>query len=535
MSDTLYVNPWRFRAWSPRGVTLGGIAGRTVPRTPVLDSLRRNNAAVDAAAVERAGLNSLVTDRFLLPSPTPLDHAFAPQLGFFSFWPGPPEERLLRLAGSSVGLLGVGGLGSQVAHVLAAAGVGRIVLCDRDVVELSNLNRQLYDTEDLGRSKVEAAAERLRRLRPGIVVEPLRRTLTTASDIVDAVAGVDVVVRAVDSPITVAYEVNLACRRMGIPHMGGGFLETWSIAGPFISADGPCLRCLVAPPDMELPDDARKVPTFAPLTFWLTSQVSGDTLRHLAGLGRPWLQERTVMLDWRSGEMREDAYRPLAGRCPGCGAEHAAAGGPAVAVASLNGRRRRDGEPVANVPRQQGGRETSGPGVGGGGAGAGRGRAVEAGPVAGGAGPGLRGAAVPGGTADAGPLVGIPPVLVALCAILAGLALLQAPLPLRLATVLGGELLAGAAGVVALRPRSVLNGYLWGAAWAAGVVMVGSVQLVLTSPAIMARPLAGVATILVGVPIDVLLLSLPGLLAAWAATRANPTHATNSMRRQFDG
>lgn len=131
----------------------------------------------------------------------------------------------------------------------------------------------------------------------------------------------------------------------------------------------------------------------------------------------------------------------------------------------------------------------------------------------------MRGAALPDGPQPPRALTGVPAGLVALCAVLAGAALVQAPLALRLATVLAGVLLASAAGALAVRPRSLVNGYLWGASWALGVVTVGAVQLVLTTSAIAARPLSGVATILVGVPIDVLVLSLPGLLVAWGATR----------------
>ena len=512
MSDVLYVNPWRFRAQESGQAILGGIAGRRVRTGTLLEPIATNNAPVERGRLERAGLGWLERDRFLLPAPMPLDHPYAPQLGFFSFWPGPPEERLERLAGASVGVLCVGGLGSQVAHLLAAAGVGRMVLVDRDVVEVRNLNRQLFDTTELGRVKVEATAERLRRLRPGIEVEPLQRAVDTASDIEDAVRGVEIVVRAVDTPVLAALEVNLACRRMGVPHVGGGFLETWSVAGPFISGDGPCFRCLVPPPAMELPADDRKVPTFAPLTFWLSAQGGGDVLRHLAGLGRPWLLERTVMLDWASGETREETYRPLSGRCPACGRDNAAVNGSQA-----------DGL-VPSVPGEQGRGAPAGVGGGGRGAGAGGGDGVPTGPVAGPAGAGVRGAALPGGPPDPRPLTGVPAGLVAFCAVLAGAALLQSPLAVRLAAVLAGALLAGAAGAVAVRPRSLLNGYLWAASWALGVVLVGGVQLVLTSPAVTARPLSGVATLLVGVPIDVLVLSLPGLLAAWAAARARQTN-----------
>lgn len=509
MTEALYVNPWRFRAWAPSAVVLGGVASRRVPPARVLEALQTNNAVVERGEVERSGLGWLEGDRFLLPEPMPLEHPYAPQLGFFSLWPGSPEDRLERLAKASVGVLGVGGLGSQVAHLLAAAGVGRLVLCDRDVVEVRNLNRQLFDTGDLGRVKVEAAAERLRRLRPGIEVEPLQRVLSTASDVEDAVRGVDIVVRAVDTPVLAALEVNLACRRMGVPHVGGGFLEAWSVAGPFISAaEGPCFRCLMAPPDVELPAGDRKVPSFAPLTFWLSSQVGGDVLRHLAGLGRPWLLERTIMLDWASGQTREETYRPLPGRCPACGRDNPESNGG-----------QSDAGPV---PGEAGEQEHALSGGGGrrGGAGAGGGSGVAAGAVAGGARAGGPGAAVPDRTPAAAALTGVPAALVGLCAISSGVVLLQAPPAVRVAAVLAGALLAGGAGAVAVRPRSLLNGYLWGASWALGAVTVGAVQLVLTSSALMARPLSGVAAVLVAVPVDILVVSLPGLLGAWVATRA---------------
>src|SRR5579859_3091540 len=173
MNGRLHVNPWRFRAWNQRDIALGGMRRRTLPRSPLLEAFRVHNAAVEPGEVSRPELEWLAAERFLLPEPLDLEHPFAPQLGFFSFWPGRPEERLERLAGATVGLLGVGGLGSQIAHLLAAAGVGRLLLLDRDTVEVRNLNRQLYDTADFGRHKVRVTAERLRRLRPGIEIEEL--------------------------------------------------------------------------------------------------------------------------------------------------------------------------------------------------------------------------------------------------------------------------------------------------------------------------------------------------------------------------
>src|SRR5579859_6866115 len=125
----LYVNPFRVRAFGGGAVALGGVRNRILTHSGRLDFLHGNNAPLPAGAVDGAELAWMRSDNFLVPEPLPLEHPYASQLGFFSFWPDRPEERLERLARASVGLLGAGSLGSQVALMLTAAGVGRLVLC----------------------------------------------------------------------------------------------------------------------------------------------------------------------------------------------------------------------------------------------------------------------------------------------------------------------------------------------------------------------------------------------------------------------
>jgi molybdopterin/thiamine biosynthesis adenylyltransferase len=491
MSDRLYVNPWRFKAWGSRGVTLGAINGRTIADSATVAAFRVHNATVDRRLVERAGLEWLATDNFLRPTPLDLEHPYAPELGFFSLWPGSADERLDRLQRASVGVLGVGTLGSQVAHLLAAAGVGHLVLCDKDTVEIRNLNRQFYDCADLGRAKVDAAAERLRRLRPEIRIDRVNCEVTTAREVESAVAGVDFVVRAIDTPVLAAFEVDLAARRLGVPHVGGGFIETWAAAGPLTLPGRPCLRCLTAPPEVEMAED-RRVPTFAPLSFWLSATVGGDVLRHLADLGEPLLLERMVMMDWATGQMRDERIRPLPERCPACGA----GGDRPASIAVASGR----------SPRPAPGIEVrAGDGI---------------------AGDGGRNPGWSGDPPASRQLIGVSALLVALSAALATLLLLSAPLPERLGVMLVAELAAGALGALALRPVSVVNGYLWGAMWGLGTTAVGAVQAVLGTAALMARPFTGLAAVLVALPIDVLLISAFGLSAAWATCR---------LTRNFNG
>lgn len=111
------------------------------------------------------------------------------------------EERRARLARACVGIIGAGGLGSNCAVMLARTGIGRMVLVDHDVVEPSNLNRQHFFPCHVGRFKVDALAEQVRELNPGLDLV-LHRDHQTTDSLLERFAGCDVVVEAVDSPET---------------------------------------------------------------------------------------------------------------------------------------------------------------------------------------------------------------------------------------------------------------------------------------------------------------------------------------------
>lgn len=515
-----YVNPWRMRSWDPGRFTFGGLFPQSQAMRPELQPFQGHNVAVDPTTLgDRSAW--LENERFLLPQPIPLEHDYAPQLGFFSFWPGPPEERLERLHRASVGILGAGTLGSHVAHMLAAAGVGHLVLCDFDTVEVRNFNRQLYDTGDLGRSKVLAAADRLRRLRPGIEVDCLQREIATPEDVVGAVRGVDLVVRAIDTPVLAPFIVDAGCRRLGVPHIGGGFLETWASAGPFIAPEGPCFRCLNPLPTFELPDP-RKVPTFAPPAFWLSSLVSGDVLRYVGGMGEPWLRERLLLVDWATGELRDERLTPQPGRCPVCGADNdlprPGTGVPAavtrreVNAATVPGPSAH--APVAATPDQ--GRGT---------ADLGRRDRRTRGSESMVDTPARRRRGRLGDRALAAATSALPPAvtpaLIGLCAVLASLLLVRDPVLVRAPLVIGGALLAGALGTASTHRRSPFGGVLWAAAWAVGVSLVSVLDVVLMTPALRDRPFAIAATTLVAIPLDTLLFTAVGALGALTVAPAS--------------
>src|SRR5262249_55895944 len=129
---------------------------------------------------------------------------YARQLGWFSLNTaarGKELDALARLENASVTVLGVGGLGTHVAWKLAACGVGELHLVAGDLVELTNLNRQLFYTpQDVGCPKVEVAAARLRDFNPQIRIRTEHRYVNSLNDVLDAIAGSAFVVRAIDSP-----------------------------------------------------------------------------------------------------------------------------------------------------------------------------------------------------------------------------------------------------------------------------------------------------------------------------------------------
>ncbi len=150
-----------------------------------------------------------------------------------------------RLRAARVAVIGVGALGSAAAELLARAGVGRLRLLDRDVVETSNLQRQaLYDTADAeaGRPKAQAAAAHLARIDPDIQVEAIAGELT-ASNAASRIADCDLVIDGLDN-FPARHVLNDACCRAGIAWVHGAVLGSYGLCLPILPGHSACLRCL---------------------------------------------------------------------------------------------------------------------------------------------------------------------------------------------------------------------------------------------------------------------------------------------------
>ncbi len=235
-------------------------------------------------------------------------HLTLPQVG---------ETGQRRLKAASVLVVGAGGLGSPVALYLAAAGVGRITLCDFDVVDTTNLQRQvLFGTSDVGRNKVDAAAERLRDLNPHVAIEPFAGRVSS-ENVRALVAASDVVVDGTDN-FTARYLVSDACVLESTPYVYGSIYRFEGQVSVFGPPDGPCYRCLFPepPPDALVPNCAQ-AGVLGVLPGIVGSIQASEALKILLGIGRP-LRGRLLLVDAADGSFREVRLRRDTS-CPSCG------------------------------------------------------------------------------------------------------------------------------------------------------------------------------------------------------------------------
>lgn len=164
------------------------------------------------------------------------------------------EEGQRRLGEARVLVVGCGALGTHTASALLRAGVRRLVLVDRDVVELSNLHRvTAFTQDDVGRPKAQALASYLSRIDPEAELEPHVAHLGP-EEAEAIVSGVDLVVDGLDN-LETRYLVNDVCIKHGVPWIYTAVLATYGMTMPIIPEEGPCLRCLfpTPPPPGSLP------------------------------------------------------------------------------------------------------------------------------------------------------------------------------------------------------------------------------------------------------------------------------------------
>ncbi len=230
------------------------------------------------------------------------------------------EEGQARLKAARVLIVGAGGLGSPAALYLAAAGVGTLGLVDFDVVDASNLQRQvLYGESDLGRPKLDAAAERLHDLNPHITIRkhPVRLTSDNALDII---RDYDIVVDGTDNFPT-RYLVNDACVLLGKRNVYGSILKFEGQVSVFGGGDAPCYRCLFRqPPPPGLVPSCAEGGVLGVLPGVIGSLQALETIKLITGAGEPLLGRLLLFdglkLKWRELKLRRSPECPVCGEHP---------------------------------------------------------------------------------------------------------------------------------------------------------------------------------------------------------------------------
>jgi molybdopterin/thiamine biosynthesis adenylyltransferase/rhodanese-related sulfurtransferase len=230
---------------------------------------------------------------------------------------GPKGQRAL--AEARVLLVGVGGLGSPVALYLAAAGVGTLGVVDADLVDLSNLQRQvLHGISFLGQLKVESARERIWELNPNVKVAPHPTRLTSANAL-EILGGYDLVVDGSDNFPT-RYLVNDACVLLGKPYVYGAVDRWEGQVSVFCAPGGPCYRCLFRePPPPGMVPSCAEAGVLGVLPGILGSLQATEAIKLILGVGKP-LVGRLLIFDALELSFREVRLGRNP-RCPICGDE----------------------------------------------------------------------------------------------------------------------------------------------------------------------------------------------------------------------
>jgi molybdopterin/thiamine biosynthesis adenylyltransferase len=224
------------------------------------------------------------------------------------------QEKLLD---ATVLIVGLGGLGSPAALYLAAAGVGRLILCDHDSVDLSNLQRQVVHSQtSIGRPKVDSAADTLRGINPDVTLERIPHKLH-GRELEEAVARSTVVLDATDN-FGVRFELNRACVSARVPLVSAAAIRWEGQVALFDSRDpeSPCYRCLYAEGD-DSALNCSENGVIAPLVGVIGTCQAMETIKLITGVGET-LTGHVLYFDGKRMEWRR-LRLPKDPSCPVCG------------------------------------------------------------------------------------------------------------------------------------------------------------------------------------------------------------------------
>ena len=231
---------------------------------------------------------------------------------------GVGKEGQEKLKDARVLIIGVGGLGSPVAMYLAAAGVGTLGLADGDVVEESNLQRQvLYSSDDVGQYKAERAAEHIKAQNPGIHVNVYRTRIDT-ENIREIIRGYDFVVDAVDN-FPSKFLINDACVMEKKPFCHGGVVQFHGQVMTYVPGQGPCYRCIFEeiPPEGTV-GNCSELGVMGAMVGIIGTVQAMEAIKYLLGTGE-LLTGRLLTVDGLAMNFRKVNFPNARKDCPACG------------------------------------------------------------------------------------------------------------------------------------------------------------------------------------------------------------------------
>jgi adenylyltransferase/sulfurtransferase len=225
--------------------------------------------------------------------------------------PGFGKEGQEKLKRAKVFLAGAGGLGCTVSLYLAAAGVDTIRIVDPQTIELSNLNRQvLHWTQDIGKMKVDSAAEKLRKLNPNVKVEAIAQKIT-AANISELIAGFDLIVDAMDN-LPTRYLLNKVALERNIPFFHGAVYGFEGRVMTVLPGQTACLKCLYRG---DIPEE--KIPVVGVTPAIIGCIQAAEVIKYIVGIGQ-LLTNKLLIYDGLTTKFTELKVRKLSD-CEHCG------------------------------------------------------------------------------------------------------------------------------------------------------------------------------------------------------------------------
>ena len=205
----------------------------------IKNGISYDNVDEDLKRLTKTGMLEIYSSKPVTPN------RYDRHLIYYSMFSNVSEICQQKLQGSKIVLLGVGGIGSWLAYCLAGSGVGTIIGVDHDVVELTNLTRQiLFDENDIGKSKVIQARKRIKKFNSQVKFVPVNKEISDTKCIREIISGTDMVLLSADTPRHIGSMVNEACVLEKIPWSVTGYIDMHGVCGPLIvPGKTACLKC----------------------------------------------------------------------------------------------------------------------------------------------------------------------------------------------------------------------------------------------------------------------------------------------------